>query len=203
MKYSNQSQKGFHLKTILITIVLINFTINASAQLVFKSFEISSDVSGSGLGTNVCPSIAFSHNESTFSVGANFQRNKFNLSGIQLNYRYILCKSGNERIELFFSGNLTVHTSAHLSRRLVKIEQSYKSVQPLYNYGALCLKVIESYVGFGLKFNHTKKISTAFNTGFGGFGTIHKNYDRKMCREKSAPALQLRVALIYNFNNRD
>lgn len=200
MKQSNHNQMASYLKFVLISIILINSTVNVSAQ---KSFEIASDVSGSGLGGNVCPSIAFSHNKSTFSIGANFQRKKFNLSGIQANYRYTVCGSGNERVELFFSGNLTVHTSAYICQRLVKIEQSYQHTEPTYNYAALSLKVIETYIGFGLKFNHTKKISTVFNTGFGGFWTINKNYDRKMYREKSAPALQLRVALIYSFNNRD
>ena len=192
--------KDILLKIILISIILIISTLYSFSQNPFKTFEISHDVTGSGLGENICISTGLEKNESTLSFGANFQKKKFNLSGFQVNYRYTVAK--NEKLELYFSGNLTVHALAYLSKGSVRLEEIYQP-ELSYNYNTLNLNVIESYVGFGLKFNHSPKVSTSFNMGFGAYETLNEKYDFKMNREKSAVAMQVRLILIYNFKNRD
>lgn len=187
-----------YTKIVLIGVTLITSCIDSSAQKSYLSFLIARDITGSGLGGNVCPSIALTHNKNTLSIGPNFQRRNFNFSGVQANYRYSVATNYSGKIELYFSGNLTVHTSAQMSHTNIEIEKSSHS-EETFNYEDLRFKVIECYGGIGLKVNPTKKLSTGFSAGFGMFDTLNKNYNREMYREKAAVALQLRFILIYNF----
>ena len=187
-----------YIKIVLISVTLIASSLDSSAQNPFLSFQIARDASGSGLGGNVCPSIALTYNKNTFSIGPNFQRRKLNFSGAQLNYRYSVATNANGKLEMYFSGNFTVQTSARMSAAYIDIEKS-SHPEGKVNYDELRFKVIEGYAGIGLKINPTKNFSTAFSSGLGVFDTLDKNYDREMYRQKSAFVLQVRFVLIYNF----
>lgn len=203
MKNTKHLQKLLSLiVTALVSISLFLFSMDSFAQAPFVSFQIARDITGSGLGGNVCPSIALTHNKSTLSIGPNFQRKKMNCSGAQVNYRYSIAKSYNEKREIYFSGNFTFHTSARMSSCYVDIEKSSRP-EATYNYDELRLKVIEGYAGIGFKINPTERFSTGFSTGMGMFNTLNKNYDREMFREKAALVMQFRVVLIYNFKTKD
>lgn len=200
MKTKNQLQKLQSLvKIVLISLTLIVSSLNSFAQNPFVSFEIARDVSGSGLGGNVCPSIALTYKNNALSIGPNFQRKKMSFSGLQANYRYSVATSDNGKRELYLSGNLTFHTSAKMSSSNIDIEKSCHPEEETRNYEELRLRVIEGYTGIGFKINPTKNFSTGFSAGMGVFNTLNKNYDRGMYREKSAVVLQVRFVIIYNF----
>jgi hypothetical protein len=201
MKTTKHPQMKSYIKTMVISLMLFVCSLDCSAQDPFLSFQIARDISGSGLGGNVCPSISLTFNKNTISVGPNFQRKKMNFSGIQANYRYSVATNYNEKLELYFSGNFTVQTSAYMSHENVEIEKSCHSDGTI-NYAELRYKVIEGYAGIGLKVNPTKNLSTGFSAGLGVFNTLNKNYDREMYRQKSGFVLQTRFVLIYSFKTR-
>jgi hypothetical protein len=198
MKAITKNQKKYFYKIMIVSIILVTSSLNSLAQKTIKAIEVSSDVTGSGLGGNIFAGMSLTHGNSSWGFGANFQRQKFNFSGMQLNYRHTAWCNENKNVELFFYGNLLIHTSAFLSQKSVKMEEAYRPEEEC-NYNKLSFKVIEAYAGFGTKFNHTKRLSTVCNLGFGGFETLNKNYNIKMHREKSGLGLQLRFALLFNF----
>jgi hypothetical protein len=183
-------------KVILILILISGFTMKA--QNTYVSFEVGRDISGSGLGGNVCPAISLTHKKSTFAAGLNFQRRKMNLSGYQLSYRYALATSANEKFEFFLTGNFTYHISAYLGKGNAQIEESCHKEQPDI-YENMKLKVVESHAGFGLMYDPVKCMSLGFSVGLGMFNTLDKQYDREMYREKSAVSLRLKIMARYNF----
>ncbi len=195
MKTTNQNQG---IKTVLVSILFTLSFFNSSAQKINKAIELASDVTGSGLGGNIYIGATLSHGNSAYSFGVNLQQKKINLSGIQLNYRYTVAHSENEKTELFFLGNVTCHANANVSDRSVKIEKMCRP-EEVENYDALSLKVIESYVGFGLKYNLTQRFSTICSIGVGGYETLNNDYDLKMYRPKSALSLRFKIGLAYNF----
>lgn len=199
MKKSNTCLLKETCTKIFITCLLISFcSIKSFGQNRSLSFEIASEKTGNGCGGNIAPSLSFSYHKSTFILGPNFQRKRMNFSGVQLNYRFSVVKSYNEKKEIFLTGNLTYHTSAYMSDSNVEIEKSSHKEEH-FKYDELRFKVIEGYAGFGLKLNPTKNFSTAFSSGLGVYNTLDKNYDREMFREKTALVLQVRFTLIYNF----
>lgn len=188
-----------YLKTLVVLVMCISFTKDSMAQKPTLSFEVASDVSGSGLGGNVCPALSLTFKRSTLGVGPNFQAKKIKFSGMQVNYRYSAATSYNGKRELFFSGNFTYQASACMSSSYIEIEKSSRPEQN-YNYDKMCLKVLEGYAGIGLKINSTENFSAGFSAGMGAFNTMNKNYDKEMFRQKSAVVLQLRAFLTYSFN---
>lgn len=202
MKKTNQLEAThIFLKMLLLITVLSVSKMNAQTDnsSPFLSVQISSNVTGSGLGGNVCPSLAITKNQSTFSIGPNFQRKRLNFSGVQANYRYSAAVNYTGKRELFFFGNVTFHNSARMSDSYIDIEKSCNS-ESTYNYDALRLKVIESYVGLGVKVNPTKRFNACLSVGMGVFDTMNKNYNREMYREKTSVALRFNCSLIYNLN---
>jgi hypothetical protein len=184
------------LSAILVSILLL-VNLSSKAQNNFVSFQISSNVSGSGLGGNVCPSVSFTNNHSTIGIGPNFQRSRMNYSGMQMFYRYSVAKNANERLELFFSGNLAFHTSAYLSKSNVDIEERCNP-EIKSKAGEMQLKVVEYYTNIGLKINANKYFNVALSSGIGAYNTLDKNYDTNMYRQKNAVVLQIKLSLIYN-----
>jgi len=201
MKHKNQIQKmGSFMKNLFVSILLISSSVDLQAKDPYLSFLVSRDVSGSGLGGNVCPAFSLTNNKCTFSIGPNFQRKHMNLSGMQANFRYAVAANYSGKVELFFSGTLALHAAAHLSPGNIELEKSCHEDEVI-DLEQPDFQVIECYGGIGLKINPVKKINVAFNTGFGMYNTLNKDYDREMYREKSTVALQLRFILIYNFKN--
>lgn len=199
MKTTNQLKaKHIFLKMLLMSAIFIAPKMNAQSDASYLSFQVSRDVTGSGLGGNVCPELALTYKQSTFSVGPNFQRKRMNLSGIQTNYRYSVVKSYNGKKEIFFCGNVTFQKSARMADSYIAIEK-FNNSESTYDYNALRLKVIESYAGLGLKLNPTKQFSTFISVGIGMFDTMSKNYNKEMFREKSAVSMRMNFSLVYNF----
>jgi hypothetical protein len=190
------------IKTVVTGLAFLAFSTDASAQKSNFSFRIGRDISGNGLGGNICPSIALTKNKSTYSIGPNFQRRKMNLTGAQANYSYSVATNYNQKLELYFSGSFTFQTSAYMSKENIELEKSCHKEGPT-DYDNLRFNVIEGYGGIGLRFNPAKTFSVGFTSGLGVFDTLNKNYDREMYRGKSGFVLRLRVVLIYNFKTRD
>ena len=200
MKKAKQFKvKQIFFKMLLLVAIFIAPKMNAQTSYQYASLQLSSDITGSGLGGNVCPSVALTLNKSTFSIGPNFQRKRMNFSGFQTNYRYSVAKNDNGKREIFFYGNITFHNSARMADSYIKIEESCDSENP-FDYESMRLKVLESYVGLGIKLNPSKQFSTFFRVGMGVFDTMNKNYNREMYREKSGVVIQLNVSVVYNFN---
>lgn len=189
-----------YLKTLIVLSVCTIYSLDSVAQKALMSFEIASDITGSGLGGNVCPSFALTYKKNTLSVGPNFQVQKMKLSGIQANYRYSAAVSYNGKRELFFLGNLTYHSSARMGSGYVDIEESSRPEMSC-NYEEMRFKVVEGYAGIGLKINHNEKFSTGFTAGMGAFNTLDKNYDKEMFRQKASVVAQFRVFVAFNLNN--
>jgi len=176
--------------------ILILSTLNLFSQSSYKLLQLSHDVSGSGLGENISIGVGIAKDCQLISINAVFQKKKVNLSGINVNYKYIVCKSENEKTELFFSINTALQARAYLSDKSLRIEQQCNPEQNK-NYESLSMSVFESYAGFGLKFIHTEKISTSYSIGYGGYTTLNKTYDYKMYRQKSAQSLQFQFTMNY------
>lgn len=184
------------MKTLTIGILFVLSSLTSFSQNAFKTFQINHDLSGNGLGKNISIGVGIGKGNSLLSFNINFQKKRLHLSGINLNYKHTVLKSENEKMELFFSANATIHTRAYLSDKSARIEQLCNPEKD-QKYKSLSLTVYESYIGFGLKFNHTDKISTSYNVGFGGYTTLNKNYDYKMYRQKSAQSAQLQFTIMY------
>lgn len=190
--------------TSLIKILLLNIFLVApqfvKSQTFFLSLQVARDVSGSGLGGNVCPNIALTLSKHTVSFGPNFQRKRMNFSGLQFNYRYSAAK--NEKLELFFSVNIIRHENAFLSKVSCEIEENSHLENPTILENKK-FKVVECYAGIGLKVNLTKNLNIACSSGIGMYYTCNKDYDNTLYREKSAVVMQLRLILIYNLVRRN
>ncbi|MFL5764136.1 MAG: hypothetical protein ACJ77K_09355 [Bacteroidia bacterium] len=185
------------LKIILLTAMLASCT-RIIAGDRYMSIAVGRDVSGSGLGGNVCPALSFTFGKNTLEGGMNFQRRKMNLSGYQFTYRYAVATSQNEKFELYTSANITYHFSAYMSEANAEIEHScHKELPDIYS--DMKLRVLECHTAIGLKYDPVKCISLGFSAGIGMFDTLNKNYDREMFRDKSAPSLRLRIMVRYNF----
>lgn len=193
------TQKSF-FKTIVVAVMCMTSSLDSIAQNPKLAFEVASDITGSGLGGNVCPSLAITYKKSTLSVGPNFQRPQMKLSGVQANYRYSAAKSYNGKRELFFAGNVTYHTNACMSASYIDIEESSRP-EVNCNYKEMRLKVLEGYAGIGVKMNPTERFSAGFSAGMGAFNTLNKDYDKEMFRQKSSAVLQLRVFLTYSLTS--
>jgi hypothetical protein len=183
---------------VMMLMIALSSCIKMNAQGKYLSVTIGRDVTGSGLGGNVCPSLSFTSGKNSFSLGANFQRRNMNFSGYQFNYRYAVATSRNEKFQLYVAGNLTYHFSAYLSRVNAEVEQSCHRESRIV-YDEMRLKVIECYAGFGLRYYPVKRLAVGMSTGVGMFNTINADYDREMYRDKAAPSLQLRAILSYSF----
>ena len=189
-----------YTKILIASLTILAASLESIGQNQSLSFEIASEKTGNGCEGNIAPSLALTYKKSTFILGPNFQRKRMHFSGVQLNYRFSVVKSYNEKKEIFLTGNMTYHTSAYMSKSNVEIEESsHKEVD--FNYSELRFKVIEGYAGFGVKLNPTKHFSTAFSAGLGAYNTLDKNYDKEMFREKAALVLQVRFTLMYNFKS--
>lgn len=181
---------------ILISGILFLSVLNSFSQKAVKTLQLSHEVSGSGLGQNISIGAGISKANHLLSFNIIIQKKKVNLSGVNVNYKYIVCKSENEKTELFFSINTAMQARAYLSDKSLRIEQLCNPEQN-NNYKTMSLNVFESYAGFGVRLNHTSKISTLYNIGYGGYTTLNKNYDYKMYRQKSAQSLQFQFTLLY------
>lgn len=190
----NFKLKGYSF--LLLVGMLIN-GLSVLGQNPFASFELNSNVSGNGLGGNVCPSVALTYNKTTISVGPNFQTRRMNFSGAHLDYKYAVAASNSGRVELYFLGNCSYNSSAHLSHTNIDVE-SYNHPEGTVDYSQLKINVIEGYTGFGLRVNTGKNFSTTFGTALGMYHTLDKNYDTELCRQRSGLVLQLQLGLVYN-----
>lgn len=201
MKTKNLQMYYLKMKIVLISVTLVTSLVKSYAENPYVSFLIMRDITGSGLGGNICPSISLTHNRSSFSIGPNFQRKNLNSSGIQLNYKYSVAKNYTEMIELYFYGNLMVHTAAYTGTTRIETEKStYTGGTASYEY--IKLKVIEGYGGLGLQINLSNYFSVASSIGLGMYNTLNANCYAEKCREKSATCLQLQFSLIYNFKSK-
>lgn len=199
MKQTNSIQETPSLVKTLFLIALLSVAMSAAqAQNAYVSVQVTRDVTGSGLGGNICPAVSLTKNRQTIAVGPNFQRQHMNFSGFQANYRYSAAKSLNEKFELYFSGNITYHDAARMSRGYEDIEKSCNKENTV-DFSNLRLKVMETYAGFGVKANQGKHLSAAAGIGMGMFHTCNKDYDREMYREKSSVALRVNFVLIFHF----
>jgi hypothetical protein len=186
----------FYLKIMLVTTLLYS-SFRSPAQKISKAVEFASDVTGSGLGSNIYMGTVLTRGNSAFSLGASVQCQNFNLSGMQLNYRYRVAQDETKKLELFILANITLHGSAKINNRSIKTEQMCRNRES-YNYKTLSLKVVEGYVGFGLKYNFSQRLNAICSGGFGAYETLNRDYDCGMYRQKSALSLRLQAGIIYN-----
>lgn len=185
------------VRTMLVTILLVSGML-VKSQNTFLSLQITRDISGSGLGGNVCPNMALNFKKHTLSIGPNFQRRKMNFSGMQYDYRYSAAKGSNGKLELFFSGTVIKQSSAFLSKGSVEIETT-SDAEVTRTCENMKLNVFECYAGIGLKINLTHRFNLACSSGIGMYHTCNRDYDENMYRQKSGAVMQMRLLLIYNF----
>lgn len=197
-KSINSSAFKFCTKIFIISALIVLSNLKSFGQVKFLSFQLNADKTGNGCIGNVSPALAFTYNNSSFSIGANFQREKMNLSGFQTSYSYVVAKNYNEKLELFLYGSLTYQNSAYMTHQNFEIEKASRPEENL-NYENFRFKVIEGYTGFGLKINPVNNFNVAFKSGLGAYNTLCKGYNNEMFRCKSGVVLQVQMSLIYNF----
>lgn len=192
------------LKTALIilfvTVLFIFVTIMSSAASNPISLRLTNKISGGGLGSSYSPELVFNFNRSSISLGANIQKRKTNLSGINAEYQYYTGKQ-SEKVNVFFYGDAQYHHSAILGKSSCNLEERV-SDDLFNNHAAMNFRVVEAYGGFGLRINHNSLFSSQFSIGTGMYHTLDRNYnDLKLYRDKTAMVLQLKWSVTYNLYN--
>ncbi len=192
------------LKVLFVFCTLFGSSLDSNADVPVVSFQVFRNLTGSGLGGNVSPSLGLTLNKSTLTIGPSFQRRKMNCSGVEANYMYAITSSYCKKIDLYFLGTFAGHSSAFLSRGNIEIEKRTGSKEQTdVNYEEMKLKVVEGYLGVGLNFKHLKPVNAGASISLGGFDTLNKNYNREMYRDKIAMALQFQFQISYNFKSKN
>jgi hypothetical protein len=165
----------------------------------YSGIAFSSDISGSCHGTNLAAMVFLSKGNSTLYVGPNFQKRKMNLSGVQCYYQCTFSPKGYNGIQPFVFGSGIYHQSAFLGKGYVKLGDCGNGENTV-DCGAVKLKTVEAYTGFGIKIQHNEHISTSWSIGAGMYNTLsnYAKYDYMM-REKSSASLILKCLINYNF----
>lgn len=198
----HNNQTNTRTTRIIFAIILVIILISTGRTFAgdgLTGIRIQSNMTGSGLSANICLAAVFKLGNGSIGIGPDLQARKFNLSGFQCTYRYSVEKNNGAKAHLFFFSNAIYNRKAYLSRSSCNWE-SVVSKDQNANFTKMKLSTIEMYGGFGLKLNHSKRISSSWGIGMGFYKTLgEQDTCRKMYRDRNGVGLSINCSLAYTF----
>lgn len=204
LKFGQNIQQS--LKGICIVALSLLVSTNAVSQTKKTHFGVSasSSLSGAGFGTMYTPGVYYKTDKTKIELGLNIQKRKFNMSGMQVNFEYILfddqkgCYNDGLMgdLELFSFATVRYNSSAYLSKGQIGRE---KKINPDNNrsFDNLKFSAIEGYVGLGLKIRVVDNLKWSNSIGFGGWKTL--SGDKSLYREYNSVSIALNTGLSFDF----
>ncbi|HXD94409.1 MAG TPA: hypothetical protein VNX01_14480 [Bacteroidia bacterium] len=131
----------------------------------------SSMFNADGYGVQFLPSVYYKKNRSTYFIAPIVQKQKANISGVQLNYEYTFLaedEADSKGLELFCFATGIYQSNALLGKQAL---QNESIANPEYsgNVSQLHFKSTEAYTGFGLRIKLFKNVKWANSIGAGGY----------------------------------
>ena len=174
-----------------IAIMLLSFVLiveqgtcqqTASIQKGNIGLAVSSMFNADGYGVQYLPSVYYKKNRNTYFIAPLIQKQKANVSGVQLNYEYTLVAPGEayaKGLELFCFAAGLYQNNALLGKQALHNESlancEYKGAFQLH------FKSVEAYAGFGLRIKLFKNVKWVNSLGVGGYASFnfpqHLNYE--------------------------
>ncbi len=196
-------------KFILITLLFLFSKQYCSAQNSHNfrkrnfGFEIIASVSSDGYGGQYSPMLYYKKGRKSFSAGPIIQNKNLNLSGLLVNYDYVLAGKDvignepyNENLELFcFITSIYQHNAMLGKTAILDEQRTYRGYEgDLYK---LRFKSIELYAGAGLKINLFSNLKWMNSIGVGGYTSF--NVPRHLCYLDKSVGIALKSGLSFDF----
>ena len=148
---------------------------NTPVQKGNFGLAVSSIIDADGYGTQLLPSVYYTRNRGTYFISPIVQKQKSNVSGIQLNYQYTLVGEGEayaKRLELFCFATGIYQNNALMGKHALLIESM---ANPTFteNFCQLHFKSVEAYAGFGLRIKLFKNVKWINSLGAGGYASFN------------------------------
>ncbi|MEO8762007.1 MAG: hypothetical protein ABI448_14010 [Bacteroidia bacterium] len=160
-------------------------------------------ISVNGYGTEYMPTIYYKTGRKTFFVAPTIQKQKANLSGIQITYQYSLTGAeikGHEEgeLELFVFFTAAYHHNAMLGKVTERDDQKANSL--LAENGTLTYRYssVEAFGGFGLSIPFLKRFKWTNSVGLGGYTSF--NFSSQKYYHNQNLGLTLRTGITMNLN---
>src|ERR1700741_1605316 len=186
----NLNKKNFTYKTVnkFITkktiIALLGFVLMvqygtcqqvSSIQKGNIGLAVSSMFNADGYGVQYLPSVYYKKNRSSYFIAPIVQKQKANISGVQLNYEYTFVAEGEadaKRLELFCFATGMYQANALLGKQALHNE-SVANPEYVGNVSQLHFKSAEAYTGFGMRIKLFKNIKWVNSIGAGGYASFN------------------------------
>ena len=186
-KVVNKFTKTYNLKIAAksIVVMLLGFILStqysfgqqlASAQNGNFGLAVSGMFNADGYGIQYLPSVYYQKNRGTYFIAPIVQKQKANVSGVQLNYEYTFVAAGEadgaKGLELFGFATGLFQSNALLGKQAVYNEHM-KYPESTEDVSKLRIKSIEAYAGFGLRIKLFKNIKWVNSIGGGGYASFN------------------------------
>ena len=148
---------------------------NTPVQKGNFGLAISSIADADGYGTQLLPSVYYKSNRSAYFIAPIVQKQKSNMSGIQLNYEYTLVDEGEayaKRLELFCFATGIYQNDALMGKHAL-CNESMANPEFSENICQLHFKSVEAYAGFGLRIKLFKNVKWVNSLGAGGYTSFN------------------------------
>ena len=146
----------------------------SSVQKGNVGLAVSSVFNSDGYGVQYLPSVYYKKNRNTYFAALLIQKQKANVSGIQLNYEYTLVtpdEADAKGLELFCFVAGLYHNNALLGKQALHNESM---ANPEYvGASQLHFKSVEVYTGFGLRIKLFKNVKWVNSLGAGGYSSFN------------------------------
>jgi hypothetical protein len=164
---------------ILLTFILIaQYGVcqqSTSSQKGNFGLSASSMSNADGYGVQYLPAVYYKKNRSSYFIAPIIQKQKINVSGVQLNYEYTFLAEGEadaKRLELFCFATGLYQNKALLGKQALSNE-SMANPEYIGNPSQLHFKSVEAYAGFGLRIKLFKNVKWVNSIGGGGYGSFN------------------------------
>jgi hypothetical protein len=160
-------------------------------------------ISVNGYGTEYMPTIYYKTGRKTFFVAPTIQKQKANLSGIQITYQYSLTGSeipGHDEgeLELFVFLTAAYHHNAMLGKIT---ERNDQIANPLFVENGVATyrySSVEAFGGFGLSIPFLKRFKWTNSVGLGGYTSF--NFSSQLYYHSQNIGVTLRTGITMNLN---
>ena len=147
----------------------------SSVQKGNIGLAVSSMFNADGYGVQYLPSVYYKKNRNTYFIAPIVQKQKANVSGVQLNYEYTFLaesEADGNRLELFCFATGIYQANALLGKQAVHNE-SVANPEYVGNVSQLHFKSAEAYTGFGLRIKLFKNVKWVNSIGAGGYASFN------------------------------
>ncbi|HXU25748.1 MAG TPA: hypothetical protein VN698_00845 [Bacteroidia bacterium] len=178
------TKKEFYTSNKNLLLILLSFVLMAqfafcqqttSLQKGNLGLSASSMFNADGYGVQYLPSVYYKKSRSLYSVAPIIQKQKANVSGVQLNYEYTIVAPGEadaKGLELFcFATGLYQHNA--LLGGMALHNESVANPEFSENVSQIHFKSVEAYAGFGLRIKLFKSVKWVNSIGAGGYASFN------------------------------